>query len=1140
MTDLTVQFRQNDCFIEKTLTQVDKTSRGSTGGVLYKEKNEGSEADTKYFVKFCSGVTGEEEARSEVLANKLYALCGVEVPETTLVTKEEKGMTIYGVASKWENEFNQTVTPANKSLTYPGFAIDAWLNNYDAPCHGNIGTITKDGETTAFRIDHKGSFNLRSNPEMNSARTKTEHYGPDAWNDIVLCIGSLRDASISREGAALWGDMSDADIELGVQKLAAVPREKIIECVKRHGYGDEQTKKELAEQLLARREYLMMKYFTFNKNEFNKDTELEVILNAIARAFLREAAPGDTSYQDIYKDKCGCIPDPKTTASVQRIKHGVMHSSRVAFLVNVFFNLYKQYDSRTDLIDDEFLKMLQIAGMFHDAGRDKDAGVDCEAWEKKSQGLAESALIALGFDETKSKLVASTIYYAERKNEIPEDENPEDKNKERLTVLTEILHDADSSDFLRVFTTPFKETKLNFYSLFVEGKKSERAKNGLTKLLDALKQAQVEMSDSPKKYGEIDGAFDLDLKAQYEHDRNPYSKIASELCQQKELTKLYSGFVLIPVSVVENNNQDPAGDRILTPLISASLLAATSDDKKTSQSGLLPYCDVYTEDVLKTNYLVREQSTLFAFRGDSRSLNEIKEQGGLHPCITMSDSKALEKTQETSESTGKILKQLIPEYGQKNISSGLVFASFNASLAERYGERRFLYLLRTKGALQNAGALTKSGSSQPSPGEILDNHNLVIPGGVDFSDVLACYDHGAKLLFRRSFISTLSKENFEILVQWLLPPNRRIDSSALDPFYMPNFVDELTRLYEGMEENEKKFFESLEDKINDSKKTAQLILLFKRTNIPISKSSEETQNKLLTRAFQIADLLITFSVNLLLCKEILTAGLFNSEGREITEDGQVGLNQENIFAKKVFNVIVSANYKNFGKLNIKIDEGVFKVLTDSEWVALIGNNFEKLVTFLKSFDSSNRLERLEAFHKQGLVLFGEEGIIKDRDDLINLLRWFDFSNRLELLKAFQEQGLVLFGEEGIIKKRYELTCLLECFDSSNLLERLEAFQEQGLVLFGKEGIIKNGKDLRGLLGSFDSSNCLERLEAFQEQGLVLFGEEGIIKKRDDLTCLLGSFDSSNRLELLQEWQRQGLVLFGEKGRVFGQLCHRTS
>ncbi|MBU1927063.1 MAG: hypothetical protein KKI20_04755, partial [Gammaproteobacteria bacterium] len=324
MTDLTVQFRQNDCFIEKTLTQVDKTSRGSTGGVLYKEKNEGSEADTKYFVKFCSGVTGEEEARSEVLANKLYALCGVEVPETTLVTKEEKGMTIYGVASKWENEFNQTVTPANKSLTYPGFAIDAWLNNYDAPCHGNIGTITKDGETTAFRIDHKGSFNLRSNPEMNSARTKTEHYGPDAWNDIVLCIGSLRDASISREGAALWGDMSDADIELGVQKLAAVPREKIIECVKRHGYGDEQTKKELAEQLLARREYLMMKYFTFNKNEFNKDTELEVILNAIARAFLREAAPGDTSYQDIYKDKCGCIPDPKTTASVQRIKHGVM------------------------------------------------------------------------------------------------------------------------------------------------------------------------------------------------------------------------------------------------------------------------------------------------------------------------------------------------------------------------------------------------------------------------------------------------------------------------------------------------------------------------------------------------------------------------------------------------------------------------------------------------------------------------------------------------------------------------------------------------------------------------------------------------------------------------------------------------
>jgi hypothetical protein len=94
----------------------------------------------------------------------------------------------------------------------------------------------------------------------------------------------------------------------------------------------------------------------------------------------------------------------KTTGTIARYHHGIAHANRVASYIPVFANLYKKYYSEANVrlragilqLTNDDLKLVQIAGLFHDACREND-GTDY--WDKDSAILLYLYLNAIGINK---------------------------------------------------------------------------------------------------------------------------------------------------------------------------------------------------------------------------------------------------------------------------------------------------------------------------------------------------------------------------------------------------------------------------------------------------------------------------------------------------------------------------------------------------------------------------------------------------------------------------------------------------------------------------------------------------------------------------------------------------------------------
>lgn len=194
---------------------------------------------------YCKWPSDTEAVKSEVLAAKLYALAGLSSQDCMLVTRGGKT----AIATKWTDIKKASSATALSKVdgVYSGFAVDAWLGNWDVIGMGldNL-QIGPDGK--AHRVDAGGSLEYR-------AQGAKKEFGHEATE-----IDSLLDPKINPHAAAVFKKITQADITASVAKVASVSDAQIRALVFEFGPGSAADKKKLAETLIARKAYLLAKY----------------------------------------------------------------------------------------------------------------------------------------------------------------------------------------------------------------------------------------------------------------------------------------------------------------------------------------------------------------------------------------------------------------------------------------------------------------------------------------------------------------------------------------------------------------------------------------------------------------------------------------------------------------------------------------------------------------------------------------------------------------------------------------------------------------------------------------------------------------------------------------------------------------
>ena len=183
-------------------------------------------------------------AKSEILAANLYALAGVEAQKAVLIKKGGK----LGIASQWTDVTKATPAKlAKASGALDGFAVDAWLGNWDV-IGLNFDNLMIDKDGKAVRIDAGGSLEYRAQGEKKP------------FGNEVTEIASLRDPAVNAQAAKVFGKITDADLNASVLKVLKIPDSDIIKLVNDSGIGDKAHREKLAQTLIARKKDLAKKF----------------------------------------------------------------------------------------------------------------------------------------------------------------------------------------------------------------------------------------------------------------------------------------------------------------------------------------------------------------------------------------------------------------------------------------------------------------------------------------------------------------------------------------------------------------------------------------------------------------------------------------------------------------------------------------------------------------------------------------------------------------------------------------------------------------------------------------------------------------------------------------------------------------
>jgi hypothetical protein len=187
---------------------------------------------------------------NEVLASALYELAGVpavkvrngKLADGTKVTFSE-------MVSESKADFRQKVNdPEYRKKVQEGFAIDAWLANWDVAGTG-FDNIVSDANNEPVRVDPGGALLFRARGDAKG----------NAFNDKVTELDTLVDPSQNQWSATTFQDMSEEDKVESAKKLLDISDEDIDNYVNA-SITDEGARTKLSELLKARRQTILDRY----------------------------------------------------------------------------------------------------------------------------------------------------------------------------------------------------------------------------------------------------------------------------------------------------------------------------------------------------------------------------------------------------------------------------------------------------------------------------------------------------------------------------------------------------------------------------------------------------------------------------------------------------------------------------------------------------------------------------------------------------------------------------------------------------------------------------------------------------------------------------------------------------------------
>ena len=199
----------------KNFELLDSNIGGSTGAGLYKDGN-----GNKFVIKTYHG--NKDQVNNELLANQIYKLFGVNVPDSKIVKLNDQigvansyidGLTKFTDEDKSSDKFKKQVLDK--------FVIDALLANWDT-VGLTFDNLLKDKNGNFYRIDNGGALLYRAQGEPKGA----------AFGKKVLELDSLRNPNINTSSANVFSALTNEDIVKQIESIDDSVKEKIKDIIK--------------------------------------------------------------------------------------------------------------------------------------------------------------------------------------------------------------------------------------------------------------------------------------------------------------------------------------------------------------------------------------------------------------------------------------------------------------------------------------------------------------------------------------------------------------------------------------------------------------------------------------------------------------------------------------------------------------------------------------------------------------------------------------------------------------------------------------------------------------------------------------------------------------------------------------------
>lgn len=255
---------------------------GSNPGGMYEDAS-----GKRHYVK---QQKSKKHAQNEAMASALYRAAGVDTPPVHQIDGTVGNLSGSLTASEivpGAQKFDPK-NPAHVAAVRRGFAVDAWLGNWDV-AGLSMDNIIIGADGRPHRIDLGGSLEFRAqgSPKGN------------AFGDTVGEIDTLRDPAKNPSAAKIFGGMTDEEMIDAMEQVEAIDPAKIREIVKAQG-GDPA----LAEKLIKRREDILKQLADLRESQKNKGP-LGTPMNTKVADDIKKSMGSTKKKQTVFKAKGG-------------------------------------------------------------------------------------------------------------------------------------------------------------------------------------------------------------------------------------------------------------------------------------------------------------------------------------------------------------------------------------------------------------------------------------------------------------------------------------------------------------------------------------------------------------------------------------------------------------------------------------------------------------------------------------------------------------------------------------------------------------------------------------------------------------------------------------------------------------------